>query len=529
MSQTIAPLRDPAAADALIRNLLAAAAAGDTAREHALAAQGEAEGLAHPRLFAVLARRAEREGRLERALDLLRRALELAPSDLELIVATGYLILKLERWVEAAAVFDTATRLDLRSVPAWFGRATALLRAGDVDGAAEDFAYVLRLAPAHADALGALARLSAQRAEREQARILAERALALDPAQPSAAMALVSLAFFEGDPEGAERRLRALLAEGRLDPADRALARLSLGDALDRQGRHQEAFGAWSSGKSEIGRHYAERFAGAGEEAPVAVARRLAAAVEALPSAPPPVSTPAARDQAAGHVFVIGFPMSGDAEIAGWLSRRSDTAVLANRPLLLDAEAAFVAPPDGLERLAAASDAELDSYRARYWRTARAHHVDPTGRVFVDRQPLNLLRLPVLARLFPDARVLLAVRDPRDVVLDGFRTGFAVNAATYQFVSLEGTARYYDALMAALAVFRERLPVELLEVRYEALAAAPAAEAARIAGFLGLPAEAPAPEASADAVGAWRAHATRLAPVSRLLAPWIARFGYAAD
>ena len=35
--------------------------------------------------------------------------------------------------------------------------------------------------------------------------------------------------------------------------------------------------------------------------------------------------------------------------------------------------------------------------------------------MFIDKHPLNTFKLPLIARLFPDARILFARRDPRDV------------------------------------------------------------------------------------------------------------------
>ncbi len=53
----------------------------------------------------------------------------------------------------------------------------------------------------------------------------------------------------------------------------------------------------------------------------------------------------------------------------------------------------------------------------------------PSKAVFIDKMPLNLVFLPLIAKLFPSAKILLALRDPRDVVLSCLRRRFAMNAA----------------------------------------------------------------------------------------------------
>ena len=55
--------------------------------------------------------------------------------------------------------------------------------------------------------------------------------------------------------------------------------------------------------------------------------------------------------------------------------------------------------------------------------------------------PLNTVLLPLVAKLFPDAKILFALRDPRDVVLSCFRRRFGMSPQMYDFLTLEGAAR----------------------------------------------------------------------------------------
>ena len=85
--------------------------------------------------------------------------------------------------------------------------------------------------------------------------------------------------------------------------------------------------------------------------------------------------------------------------------------------------------------------------RDAYWSRVRAFGVEPRGKVFIDKMPLASVQLPVVAKLFPSARILFALRDPRDVVLSCFRRRFGMNPAMYQLLTLEGAAAFYDAVM----------------------------------------------------------------------------------
>src|SRR6185437_3112783 len=121
----------------------------------------------------------------------------------------------------------------------------------------------------------------------------------------------------------------------------------------------------------------------------------------------------------------------------------------------------FMRAPEDLERLVAASPATLERFRAAYWRRVAAAGVDRNGRVVVDTCALNSLKLPLIARLFPGARILFACRDPRDLVLSCFRHRFAMSAPLYEMLTLEGAAQYYDAVMRVLLECMRLLPLDI--------------------------------------------------------------------
>src|SRR5206468_3221135 len=95
------------------------------------------------------------------------------------------------------------------------------------------------------------------------------------------------------------------------------------------------------------------------------------------------------------------------------------------------------------------------------------------GDVIIDKAPFNTLHLPLIARLFPEAKIVLAARDPRDVAFACFRRHFALTAYTYEFLSLETTASFYEATMRLAELYRARLPLSVLEARNEDVVADP--------------------------------------------------------
>jgi hypothetical protein len=168
------------------------------------------------------------------------------------------------------------------------------------------------------------------------------------------------------------------------------------------------------------------------------------------------------------------------------------------------------------------------------------------GKVFIDKLPLHTPALPLIAKLFPNATILFALRDPRDVVFSCFRRRFRVNGAMFEFLTLDGAARYYGAMMRLADLYRERLPVAVHTVRHEALVADFEGQMRQVLDAVGAPWSAEvhnfaalarasnktpsAPQVArglnTDGLAQWRRYRVELAPVLGDLSPWVSRFGY---
>jgi hypothetical protein len=204
---------------------------------------------------------------------------------------------------------------------------------------------------------------------------------------------------------------------------------------------------------------------------------------------------------------------------------------------------------EGLQRLADITPEAAERWRGAYWAVVAGRDLDVTGRVFLDKAPAATEDLPLIAKLFPDATVLFALRDPRDVVLSCLRQNFQMNALTYAFTDLAAAAEAYAANMALAETYRRVLPLSLHEVRHEALVEEFAGGLAAICERIGLSFDPAMIDAAATArrrtvltpsaaqvraglnaggIGRWRAYAPGLSPILPTLEPWVRRFGYEA-
>jgi tetratricopeptide (TPR) repeat protein len=249
-------------------------------------------------------------------------------------------------------------------------------------------------------------------------------------------------------------------------------------------------------------------------------------------------------------VFIVAFPRSGTTLLEQVLDAHPRLRSMDEQPFLQQAleELAQAAGGRYPEALAGIDARELDAIRARYLRRAGTKVTLAPGQRLVDKNPLNLLRLPAIRRLFPHARILLAIRHPCDVLLSCYMQQFTAPEFALLCADLPMLAQGYRRAFDFWYSEQATLCAAVREVRYETLVRDFKGEVRRIAAFLELPWDdallAPAAHAgdkpfistpsysqvvqpvSARAVGRWRAYSREFAPVLPLLAPYFERWGY---
>lgn len=476
---------------------------------------------------------------------LLDRALARAPNDPTIIAAIGTVLRKQGRYAEALRTLDRASELAPDYMVPWLERGYAFDAAASLHRALSCFARAIELEPASAPALSGYASAAARLGNFADARAHAERALAIDPTDSTAHRVLAAADLDAADAGAAVARLQSQLKRADLSQEERIEALTLLGDALDKQDARDEAFAAWGDAKAAFASVHARHFA-ARAETDLQFVERLTAELAA--TRPEDWTTPAVRNtpnEAAQHGFVLGFPRSGNTLAENVLASAPGVATLEETPTTFDSDEAFLTRAGGLARLASLDAEGTHAFRAAYWSRVSALGLDVAGKAFVDSDPLKSVKLPVIAKLFPDARIMLLLRDPRDIVLSCFRINFAANPATYEYCSLEGIARHYDAVMRLVTLSMERLPVNVHVVRYADLVTDFDTVTKGICAFLGVPWSASMREFDRTArarnvgtasvaqvrkglfngTGQWRRYERQLEPVLPILAPWLEKFG----
>jgi tetratricopeptide (TPR) repeat protein len=404
-----------------------------------------------------------------------------------------------------------------------------------VDEAQQAFRRVIALDPTAADAYFGLAIQYEHTNREDQFAPLIERAEhnGLDAG---------ALAFLRAFEHRRQKRFEEALAALALVPADMEPERVQhlRATVLDRLGRSDEAFAAFEEtnrlrqeGPTEPLRRAAELR----DDLTAEIGRFTPAWVASWSPANPAPERP-------DPTFLVGFPRSGTTLLDTILMGHPGTTVLEEQPPLNHVDAAiggFAAIPD-------LDEAGIVAARRRYFEEVAKIETSAASTLLIDKSPLFLHKVPLIRRLFPQARFILALRHPCDVLLSCYMSNFRLNSAMSNFLRLEDAADFYDLTFRYWERARALLPLDVHTIVYERLVEDVEAETRPLFAFLGLDWREEALDhvstargrglittASYSQVtepiyrrasGRWQRYRRHLEPVLPTLAPWIEKFGY---
>lgn len=471
-----------------------------------------------------------RAGLYEEAADQLKAALDAGPDDAGGRLKLARLLADVGRHEESMTQLDKAAQIAVGESAS--GQAdTGLIRIALPDRANSSD----ELSPADLRAVRELALLLERINRLDAMRTLLDDAEALGIPREELGYPAAAVALRDGD--GAEAK-RLLLFDGAdTDPIRWHRLMVKISDALgDSAGAFAESEAMNRSipdleGWLRRGAEYRRRIRALAK----AITSEWALRIKTL--GPSPRSPPA---------FLLGFPRSGTTLLDTFLMGHPDTEVLEERHLL---GAAAEAVLGNVAHLPDRSPVQLEQARSAYFAELDRYVERSFPGLVVDKLPLNMLRVPLIHSLFPDAPIVFAQRHPCDAVLSGFMQSFRLNDAMACFLKIEDAADFYDAAMTLFTRSRDVLPVASHTLVYEELVADPGATLKPLIAFLGLEwrpelldhrstakARGAIITPSYDQViqplskvpsGRWRRYEKQLEPVLPILLPWAERLGYA--
>ncbi len=185
---------------------------------------------------------------------------------------------------------------------------------------------------------------------------------------------------------------------------------------------------------------------------------------------------PPATKRGVTPVLVVGMPRSGTTLAERIIASHPDAGGVGESPALPHTAAALGAlgrPP---------TEGWMNTHAQRY--LAMLARAAPTGTHVVDKLPGNYVNVGLASKLFPDLRVVHAVRDPRDVCVSCYFQDFSLTLG--YTTDLVACARQYRAQEEVMEHWREVLDVPIFELHYESLVADPEPTVRALLEFLGL-------------------------------------------
>jgi len=448
-------------------------------------------------------------GQFEVADQAWQKALSLAPGNAEIIGMIGHQYQELRQPDKALACYVQAAAADPKAVNPRISRAVLCEKSHRLAEAWEAVNECLAI-----DSKDDQARYFAAVLDRRQNRI-----------------------------DTAENRLRDLIASEPRHPFVRYACRYELAQILDRQGLVDDAMRLLAEAKQFVrgltdtegllraydqGAESARRFT---RNLPKNILHTWA---EFFPEPK--------RELLPRLAFLGGHPRSGTTLLEQVLDAHPAIAALDEPTAFLD-----VLQPE-FHRSKELSSARLNTLRRLYIQALlREVGKDGAGKLLLDKNPSPTARLPLWLKVFPELQVLVALRDPRDVVLSCYFQNIPLNTTNVNFLSLERLAKHYADLMDIWLAVREWEGFAWLEVRYEDTVANLESEGRRVTEFLGLEWQADQArfyEKSRSkqlysptyqdvtrpvydrSVARWQAYERYLAPILPALAPYCQKFGY---
>ena len=446
-----------------------------------------------PDYMAQLARALAQASKPGQALETADKAVSLAPSSDPLTYDTlGVVYSQVHAYAQAAEMFQRVVALQPEQARYRFNYATALIHAGDIDGAERELEACLALEP---DFWKAYLSLSQLRKQTKSSNHL-ER---LETVLPKAA-----------------------------DTMGQLCVNLAMSKELEDLGDYPSAFTHLVTGKAAVQgkRNYSiDRDRDLFDAVKAALPRGDSASLGGNPSREP--------------IFIFGMPRTGTTLIERIISSHPDVysaGELQNFGVALKRASGSRTPPmidlDTIER-----SHTLD------WGRLGGHYVESTrpgtGKRprFIDKLPHNFLHAGFIAAALPNAKLICLRRDPMDTCLSNFRQLFALSSRNYDYsFDVLDTGRYYLLFDSLMAFWREHLPGRILEVSYEDVVENQEANTRRLLEFCELPwndaclrfeeNEAPVATASAVQVRApmyrtamqrWKRYEPQLAELRKLL------------
>ena len=485
----------------------------------------------------------------QQAIEQLERASRLAPANSQILLRLGQFYGLSYDYPSAERSFEKAVRVSPTKAKALAAVAAYTKDFADYKFTELYFQKAIGCSDARPETFVRLAEFYEHLNRQAEASGLVDRALQMDAACPLALLARARLERQAGRLEEAERLLRSI--PGTADHETKVRTHYEMGTVLDGQRRYDEAMSSFLEAKAMM------RAEAAPLIAPFLQFRAQSAKLQTTFSAEHFqrwYATAPALQPSRPLALLCGHPRSGTTLLEQVLDSHPNIVSVEETPLFgiygyNPLIRRFTGTPFMPAILESAPVEALQKSRESYFAVAGMHLGNPVGsRLLIDKNPALNFFIPAFVRIFPEAKILVALRDPRDVCLSCFMQPIIpLTQRSASYLSIESTVEEYTATMGIWRTYKPFVQEHGLEVRYEDVVDNLEASARGTLEFLGMhwdervlqfdaharkklvrsPTHADvAKPISRKAMGRWRNYQKYLEPHLEKLEPFVKEFGY---
>ncbi len=381
-------------------------------------------------------------GKMEDAVACYRKALGVRPDYIQALNNLGNVLNDMGRLDEAVVCYEEAFRLEPECEWAVAGYAKVLMRKGDFDTAHQRLRPIVDAGTENVDI----------------------------------AVTYSQLADKFGEKDRAVNLLEKLVAVGQSHSIDeKRQIHFNLGRLYDKSGDYDTAFHHYQQGNSLRPTLFNQVL----NESYI---QNLMAAYPAEKKG----SIPKSSLDAAAPVFIVGMPRSGTTLVEQILSTHAKVFGAGELPDIVQianglAQTLNVSEPYPLCMKSVSPDI-LTQLAQKH--LAWLQSLAPEAERITDKMPQNFLHMGLISQLFPRARIIHCMRDPRDTGLSIFFQNFS-GGHSYAF-DLRNIGIYYRQYQKLMNHWRQALDIPIMDVQYEELVENQEKISRQMLAFIGL-------------------------------------------
>jgi tetratricopeptide (TPR) repeat protein len=197
-------------------------------------------------------------------------------------------------------------------------------------------------------------------------------------------------------------------------------------------------------------------------------------------------------DERQAPVFLLGFLRSGTTMAQEVLATHPDVFVADETEFMAATrvELQRISQHSGsvAQQLKRIDSAGICYLRRFYWQKVEQRFGSIfKHKLFIDKTTLNTIDIGLINCIFPDAKVLFVLRDPRDVCLSCYMQTMLPSPVSVHLSSWQSTLDFYLRVMTLWSGLKQDLTVEYFEFRYEDAVVKFETTFKTVFAFLGLP------------------------------------------